>query len=643
MSITAQGAIVFEFIFPILAVAAVVIVILFVLPSITLGLVIIGERQVGIVVKRFSRDGRKLAPGQLVALNGEAGLQADTLAPGWHFGYWSWMYSIIKVPVVVIPQGEIGLVVAAAGESVPPQRILGKVVDCDNYQDARKFLTNGGEKGRQLGILTTGSYRINTALFTVITARNAVDHDMNPDDLHVYNIQPDMVGIVTTLDGAPIPEGEIAGLYLPGHDNFQDAQAFMEAGGQRGLQEQVLLSGSWNLNPWFVRVEQVPMTQIPIGYVGVVISFIGKAHVDISGMDFKHGDLVNVGHKGVWATPLYPGKHPINTRVMRVELVPTTNIVLNWAQRTEEHSYDARLQSIRVRSRDGFAFELEVAQVIHVSALESPKVISRVGSMQNLVDHVLQPIVGNYFRNAAQNYTVLDFLGARAERQIEAAQHIQKALRSYDVEGIDTLIGDINPPAQLMQTLTDRKIAEEQRKTYEVQEEAQKQRQQLVRQTELADIQQQVVKSEQGVSIADLLAQAAVKKAGGEADAIKLRALGEAEAIRVTGEARAEAYKLGAEAMGSQGYTAIQLMQIIGERGVRVIPDIMVNGGANGGSGSMVEALLGVILKEQLGQRAMSNGNGSSNGTSDNGNSASTGHENADKVVVTTPPATLPE
>ena len=102
--------------------------------------------------------------------------------------------------------------------------------------------------------------------------------------------------------------------------------------------------------------------------------------------------------------------------------------------------------------------------------------ISRVGSMQNLVDHVLQPIVGNYFRNSAQNYTVLDFLSARSERQTEASEHIQTALAAYDVQAIDTLIGDINPPATLMETQTDRKIAEEQRKTYEVQEAAQKQR-----------------------------------------------------------------------------------------------------------------------------------------------------------------------
>jgi uncharacterized membrane protein YqiK len=363
------------------------------------------------------------------------------------------------------------------------------------------------------------------------------------------------------------------------------------------LQEQILLSGTWNLNPWFVQVEQVPMVQIPIGYVGVVISFVGQAHVDVSGLEFKHGDLVNLGHKGVWVSPLYPGKHPINTRVMRVELVPTTNIVLNWASRTEAHHYDEKLSSITVRSKDGFAFNLDVAQIIHVGALDAPKVISRVGSMQNLVDHVLQPIVGNYFRNSAQDYTVLDFLSARSQRQVEAAGHIRTALAAYDVQAIDTLIGDINPPAQLMQTQTDRKIAEEQRKTYEMQEAAQKQRQQLVRQTSLADIQHQVVGAEQGVNIAELQANAQVKQATGEAEGVRLRAHGEAEAIRATGQAKAEAYRAGVEALGPEPYTMMQLMQIVGERNVRIVPDVAVSG-ANASPG-IVDGLLGLMLKRQ--------------------------------------------
>ncbi|MCP6759563.1 MAG: flotillin family protein [Fischerella sp. CENA71] len=612
---------------PIIVVGGVVIFV----PLFFGGLVVIGEREVGVVIKKFTISGRGLPAGRLIAMNGEAGFQADTLAPGWHWGYWPWQYSVKKEPVVVVPQGEIALIVAEDGTHTPPERILGKVVECDNFQDARKFLTNGGEKGRQMGFLTAGTYRINTALFKIITAANAGKHGMSPEQLRVYSVAGDKVGIVTTLDGLPIPGGEIAGPVIAAHDNFQNGQRFIDGGGRRGLQEQILLSGSWNLNPWFVQVEQVPMTEIPIGYVGVVISFVGMAHEDVSGAAFTHGNLVNQGHKGVWVEPLYPGKHPVNTRVMKIELVPTTNIVLNWSGRTERHNYDAKLGSLTVRSKDGFAFDLEIAQIIHVGALDAPKVISRVGSMQNLVDHVLEPTIGNYFRNSAQDYTVLDFLSARSERQAEAADFIRVALRAYDVQAIDTLIGDIQPPATLMQTQTDRKIAEEQRKTFEVQQQAQTQRQQLVRETALADIQQDMVKSEQGVKIAELKAQAdiqqeavkseqgvkiaelkanaKVKETTGEAQAIRLRAdaeaqslrlksLAEAEAIRATGNAKAEAYRAGVEALGSQGYTAMQLMQIIGDRHVRLIPDVLV-GTNNGTSNGLVDGLLSMILWNQ--------------------------------------------
>ncbi|MBC7919567.1 MAG: flotillin family protein, partial [Ferruginibacter sp.] len=201
-----------------------------------LGLVIIGELEVGIVVKKFARRG--LEAGKLIALDDESGFQADTLAPGWHFFYWPWQYKITKEPVVVIEQGEIGLVVAHAGLPIPPGHMLGEAVICDSYQDARTFLMRGGEKGRQLGMLTAGTYRINPALFTVITRRNADRHGMDAQDLLVYQVAADNVGIVTTLDGAPIEAGEIAGPVIPLHDNFQDAQAFLSGGGRRGLQEQ---------------------------------------------------------------------------------------------------------------------------------------------------------------------------------------------------------------------------------------------------------------------------------------------------------------------------------------------------------------------------------------------------------------------
>ena len=596
------------------------LLLLLVLAKSLLGIVVIGELEVGIVAKKFART--SLGAGRLIALDGEAGLQADTLAPGWHFFLWPWQFAVTKEPMVVVPQGEIGLVVANGGAPIPPSHILARVVPCDDFQDTRAFLLGGGEKGRQLGILTAGTYRINTALFTVITRRNAESLGVNASELAVYRVVPDAVGIVTTLDGVPIEAGEIAGPVIPEHDNFQDAQRFLVAGGRRGLQEQVLLSGAWNLNPWFCRVEQVPMTEIPIGHVGVVISFVGRPAQDVSGADFTHGNLVEAGHKGIWVTPLYPGRQPLNTRIMRVELVPTTNIVLNWATRTEAHGYDNSLSSITVRSRDGFSFNLDVAQIIHVAALDAPRVISRVGSMQNLVDHVLEPIVGNYFRNSSQEYTVLDYLTNRAERQRDASMFIRTALAAYNVQAVDTLIGDIVPPAQLMTTQTDRKLAEEQRKTYEVQQAAQTQRQALVRETSIADIQSDLVKSEQGVNIAELNANAQVKKVRGEAEAAKLRAggeaestrlraiadseatrlrgVGEAEAIRAIGQAKSEAYRVGVDSLGTREFTALQLMQIIGDRQVKITPDVQANGGgASAGSGGLVEALVGLLVRAQ--------------------------------------------
>jgi uncharacterized membrane protein YqiK len=564
---------------------------------------VVREDESGLLVKRF---GRSLPAGRLVALDGEAGFQARLLSPGWHVGYWRFQYKMIRVPMVRIPPNELGLVVAKDGAPIPQERILGEEVSCDDFQDAEAFLRQGGEKGRQLAVLTAGTYRINPSLFEVITAANASKFGMHPSALRVHQLPADQVGIVTMLDGRPIPAGDLAGPAVSGHDSFQKGQAFIEAGGCRGLQEEVLLSGSWNLNPWLVQLEVIPMTEVPIGYVGVVVSYVGREHLDVSGDEFTHGDLVEKGRKGVWVEPLMPGKHPINARVMKVELVPTTNIVLNWAQRTEAHQYDQNLSPITVRSMDGFSFSLDVSQIIHIGAKNAPRVISRVGSMQNLVDHVLQPTVANYFRNSAQEVSVLEFLSDRSQRQHEAFSKIKLAIESYDVECIDTLIGDILPPSELMKTQTDRKIAEELQRTYDVQREAQRRRQDLERETAVANMQGEVVRSEQMVRISERNALAFAEGAKGEAEAIRHKALAEAESTRLRGEAeadalkavgaaKAEAYTKGQAAMGVDGYAALQLASVLGEHHVKLVPEIAV-GGTNGHSG-LAEVMIGRMLQ----------------------------------------------
>lgn len=593
---------------------AVLAALMFALVVFLSGLHVIRAHESGLVVRRF---GRSMPPGRLIALDGEAGYQADLLPPGWHLGLWRFRYQVVRVPMVIIPPGEIGLVVAADGEATPAENILGHEVECEDFQNARAFLSNGGERGRQLGFLRAGSYRINPALFQVVTSRNSEQFDMAADCLRVFSVPNDKVGIVTTLDGRPIATGDLAATVVENHDNFQRGQAFIDAGGGRGLQEQVLLAGSWNLNPWFVNVHLVPMTEIPIGFVGVVVSFVGKEHVDLSGEDFTHGDLVERGRKGVWVDALLPGRHAINTRVMKVELVPTTNIVLNWSSRIEQHQYDAKLGPITVRSKDGFSFTLDVSQIIHIGMRQAPRVISRVGSMQNLVDHVLQPTVANYFRNSAQQVSVLEFLSARSERQREAFAAIKEAIAAYDIECIDTLIGDIVPPGELMKTQTDRKIAEELQRTYEVQREAQVRRQMLERETSIANMQAEVVRSEQMVAISQKNALAMEETARGDAARVKLAAEAEAQsmrfkataqaegtklsgdaeahATRATGLARADAYREGVAAMGSEAYVSVQLASVLGEHHVKLVPDIAV-----GGEGGLAQALVSTMLKSQM-------------------------------------------
>ncbi len=597
-----------------------------------LGMVIVPEDKIGLVTKKFVLFGpnKELPDGRIIATKGEAGFQARTLAPGLYFWKWVWQFDITMESFTVIPEGKIGLVLSRDGYEIPTGNILAQRVDCDNFQDADKFLMNNGQRGRQSTYITAGSYRINTMLFQISIT------DM-------IRIQESMVGIVTTLDGLPIEAGQIAGKIIDGHNNFQDFDYFIKSNGNRGLQPQVILAGSYNLNPWAIQVEETPMTEIPIGYVGVVISYIGQEGKDLTGNEFKHGNIVEKGFKGVWLEPLGPGKYPINKYIMKVELVPTTNLVLNWATaRSEAHNLDKNLSTITVRSKDGFPFNLDVAQIIHVPSTEAPKVIARFGNMVNLVSQVLEPTIGNYFRNSAQDSDVIAFLSTRKERQESAKAHIKKVLDEYNVNAVDTLIGDIVPPETLMKTLTDRKIAEEQKVTYETQKKAQETRQGMEKETAIADMQKDIVKAQQSVEISERTANATVKKAEGDAtsvklavsaeaestkmrahaeaestraraqaesEAIKLKASAQAEQITLTGNAEAgkilaigkstaEAYELAVQALGGENFTRYKITEELAKGHIKLIPDVLIGG--NNGNGNAIEGLLGLKLMEMM-------------------------------------------
>ena len=567
------------------------------------GAVIIPGTAIGVVRKRWVLLGssRTLPDGKIIALHGEAGFQADTLAPGLHWGFWPWQYEISVVPFIDIPEGKLGVVDAKDGAPLT-KRVFGREVDCDAFQNARSFLLKGGQRGPQIAIIPPGTYRVNTALFSVKL-------------VPVLEIPEGKLGMVTTQDGAPLKTGEIAGREVPGHNTFQDGEAFVTSGGTKGLQAQVMMPGSYYLNPNFATVELANMTEVTIGHAGVVIAFVGEPGADVTGEGFKHGNLVKPGQRGVWVEPLDPGMYPINPKTNHVVSVPTTNVVLNWATgKTEAHKLDAKLSTITVRSSDGFTFNLDVSQIIHIPRSSAPKVIARFGSMDNLVTQVLEPTIGNYFRNAAQKSDAISFLKERTQRQGEAREHIQHALEQYDVQAVDTLIGDITPPESLMKTLTDRKLAEQERITYETQREAEATRQALEQSRALANTQAQVVDAERSVQIAEFHAQSAVKKAKGEAEAKTTNAAADAEVTTVTGTAEAgrikavgaaeaEVLKRKVESVDPQYYAAMDIFRNLATSQLKLVPDIAVAGGS--GSGGPLDVLLAMALRDATKKEAV--------------------------------------
>jgi uncharacterized membrane protein YqiK len=201
-----------------------------------------------------------------------------------------------------------------------------------------------------------------------------------------------------------------------------------------------------------------------------------------------------------------------------------------------------------------------------------------------------------------------------------------------------------------MKTLTDRKIAQEEEKTWETQRMAQEKRQGREKETAIADMQKEIVKAQQSVEIAQRTADATVKKAEGDATSLKLQVnaeaeatkaraaaqaestrlnasaqaestrlnaiadaekisktgLAEAEKIMAIGKSTAEAYELQVKAMGGDNFTRFKVTEEIGKGRIKVIPDVLIGGG-NGTEGG-ISGLLGLKLMDMISEK--NNGDG---------------------------------
>ncbi len=203
-----------------------------------------------------------------------------------------------------------------------------------------------------------------------------------------------------------------------------------------------MTDGTYFLNRWFATVEMIPKTVVPIGYVGVVVSYYGRVGRDLSGDAFRHGERVAEGERGVWERPLGPGKYSFNTYAGNVILVPTTNFVLHWITgKSESHRYDETLRSIDLVTKDAYEPLLPLSVVVHIDYQKAPSVIQRFGDVKKLITQTLDPMLSAYFRDVAHKKTMLELLHMRDAIQGESREELRRKFRDFDIECVDVLIG----------------------------------------------------------------------------------------------------------------------------------------------------------------------------------------------------------
>ncbi|ADL41500.1 band 7 protein [Caldicellulosiruptor obsidiansis OB47] len=603
-----------------------------------IGLRVIPNDKVGIVEKWWSFKGSLNE--QIIALRGEAGFQPEVLRGGIHFRT-PLMYKVHIVPLVTIPQGQIGYVFARDGKPLEPTQTLGKVIpECNNFQDVRAFLENGGQRGPQRAILREGTYAFNLAQFIVITEDkiyylpmgNKEEKEMIEKMVQTLKsrnafrpivITEDKVGIVTVHDGPSLPSGDIVAPTVGDdpsnpetyHNNFQDPEKFLKAGGFRGRQLQVLVEGTYFINRLFATVELIDKTVIEVGYVGVVVSYVGPKGQDTSGEDYKHGELVERGFRGVWKDPLMPGKYAFNTYAGKIVKVPTTNIILKWiSNQTGTHRYDENLKEVSLITKDAFEPSLPLAVVLHIDYRKAPLVVQRFGDLKMLVEQTLDPMVSAYFKNIGQRKTLIELIQQRDEIQKIASEEMKERFAHYNLELEEVLIGtpmsspNDNKIDAILEQLRDRQIALEQIETYSRQQKAAEKEREL-REAEARAAQQKLLtESEINIQIQTNQGKAEYQRSIQEAQKIKALAEAEAEKEARIGIGRAIAIEEQVKAYGGPQYQVLQdvmgkFTQALEKTGIDIVPETVVAMGEKASSASFnaFEMLLTLLLTKELG------------------------------------------
>jgi uncharacterized membrane protein YqiK len=580
---------------------------------------------------------------------GVKGIQLRTLPPGlWPIHPYLFRVSIAKA--TMIPQGKVGVVTATDGGPLDPGRLLGKAIDGHkNFQDAEQYVGSGGQKGPQVDILTPGTYRIHTQSMPLEGGNETKPGLFYVRLFDATVINENAIGLVEALDGSQLNPRDYVAEPVEGHDNFQDGHEFIGKGGQRGPQKDILLPGTYYINPLLFKVIPESAKEVKPGEVAVIVSNTGKdpsdevrrqmaakvrarmekeeqAQAEQSAArldkiddkrtaeeikeDLMSGDpadrrldegaheayVVPEGYRGIQETVVGPGRYYVNTLAITPIVIPTTNQTVEWTSGEVVNTFNP----FEVISKDGFTMQLEVRVVFRVKPEDAPFMVAKIGGIERLIQNVMHPLIDSIFRNQASESSAMAYLQNRHEEQERAEARVRAHLLKYHVDVVNVLICHIHLPEELMKTQTEKILAEQKQNMFNAQREAEEKRIQLERTKSQADNQRDLMQATVGVEIASKRAEQRKAEAEGEASYISQTGKAEAEKVRLMGEAQGVAYREQVNALGAQGVAVVETLKVIGEKGVRITPDVLASGGGSGDGGGIGTLLLLNLFREQM-------------------------------------------
>jgi uncharacterized membrane protein YqiK len=589
-------------------------------------------------------------PIAFIKQGGVKGIQLRTLPPG-KWAIHPYLFRVSIAQTTVVPPAKVGIITAADGAPLDQGRLHGKAIENHrNFQDAEAFVYNGGQKGPQVEILTPGTYRIHTESVATDDGSSRMAGLFNVRLFDATMITENQIGLVEALDGAPLDPKDYVAAPVAGHDNFQDSNAFITAGGQRGPQKDILLPGTYYINPLLFKVILESAKEVKPGEVAVVVSNTGKdpseeirramaqkirerleqeeaqqmqlaaekldrvdgdkASLEDIKSELLSGDpadkrldsgaheayVVPEGYRGIQELVVGPGRYYVNTLAVSPIIIPTTNQTVEWTAGEVANTFDP----FEVISKDGFTMQLEVRVVFRVKPEDAPFMVAKIGDVNRLIQNVMHPLIDSIFRNQASESSAMAYLQNRHEEQERAEARVRMHLLKYHVDVVNVLICHIHLPEELMKTQTEKILAEQKQNMFNAQREAEVKRIELEKTSSQADNQRSLMEATVGVDIAGKRSEQRKKEAEGEAYYISETGKAEAEKMRLIGEAQGVAYNEQVKALGGSNIAVIETLKVIGEKGVRITPDILASGGGSGGEGGIGTLLLLNLFKEQM-------------------------------------------